>query len=307
MPKSDKQRNNLCHNVRRGINPLHQPSRELQATEFIRKTLVNKETDLERFRQGDVGYISELIELSRKAGKHPARYRRAGTMTDKFNQVVCDIILDLFNDTELPYRIEHWNVRGQYKGLGLFATRSTKYKVIVKATQDEQSNAELLWSSTTGRRHDCVFESEWSEYSAAARASGWWWKKHYVNEDRDHTMDERVWLKARFAIRGRLMFANHKPDAPFHFSRLTQHSPRHHTARVTGKVNYRAKDPVPSQRSGKGSTERTTDLGLLWGRSHLFVKLNTEYVADFECRHCWNLTDASLTADSQVASSGALP
>jgi hypothetical protein len=70
---------------------LHQPSRELQATEFIRKTLVNKETDLDRFRQGDVGYISELIELSRKAGKHPARYRRAGTMTDKFNQVVCDI------------------------------------------------------------------------------------------------------------------------------------------------------------------------------------------------------------------------
>lgn len=71
-------------------------------------------------------------------------------MTDKFNQTVCDIIVDLFQDTELPYRIEHWNVRGQYKGLGLFETRSTKYGVMVKATQDEQSNAELLWSTTTG-------------------------------------------------------------------------------------------------------------------------------------------------------------
>ncbi|GHJ89524.1 hypothetical protein NliqN6_5926 [Naganishia liquefaciens] len=88
MPRSGKQRNNLCNNVRRGTNPVHQPSQELQATEFIRKTLVNKETDLERFRQGDVGYISELLESCRKAGKHPARYRRAGAMTDKFNQTV---------------------------------------------------------------------------------------------------------------------------------------------------------------------------------------------------------------------------
>ena len=251
MPKSEKQRNNLCNNVRRGTNPVHQPSRELQVTEFIRKTLIDRETDLERFRQGDIGYITELLEGSRKAGKHPSRYRRAGTMTDKFNQTVRDIIVDLFRDSELPYRIEHWNIRGRYKGLGLFATRTGKYSVIVKATQDEQSNAELLWSSTTAQRHDCVFESEWSEDSAAARSSGWWWKKHCVNEDRSHTMDERVWLKARFAIRGRLMFANHKPDAPFHFSRLTQHPPHRHTARVTGKVNYRAKDPDKVVRKGQ--------------------------------------------------------
>lgn len=164
-------------------------------------------------------------------------------MTDKFNQPVCDIIVDLFQDTELPYRIEHWNSRGRYKGLGLFATRSTKYGVIVKPTQDEQSNAELLWSATTGKRHDCVFESEWSEDSAAARASGWWWKQHFVNEGRRHTKDERLWLKAQFAIRGRLRFANHKPDASFDFSQITRHSPRHHTARVIGKVSYRAKDP----------------------------------------------------------------
>ncbi|KAJ9091660.1 hypothetical protein QFC21_007135 [Naganishia friedmannii] len=176
MPESVKQRNNLCHNVRRGTNPVHQPSRELQATEFIRKTLINKETDLGRFRRGDVGYITQLMDGSRKAGKHPARYRRAGTMTDKFNETVCDIIVDLFNDTELPYRIEQWTVKGQYRGLGLFTTKSTKQRVIVKATQDEQTNAELLGSSTTGKRHDCVFESEWSEESAAAQASGWWWK-----------------------------------------------------------------------------------------------------------------------------------
>jgi hypothetical protein len=117
MPKARKQRNKLCNNVRRGTNPVHQPSRELQASEFIRKILVNKETDLERFRQGDVGYISELLEACRNAGKHPTRYRRAGTMTDKFNQTVCDTIVDLFQDTELPYRIEHWNIRGRYKGL----------------------------------------------------------------------------------------------------------------------------------------------------------------------------------------------
>ena len=43
-------------------------------------------------------------------------------MTDKFNQTVCDIFADLFQDIELPYRIEHWEVNGQYKGLGLFAT-----------------------------------------------------------------------------------------------------------------------------------------------------------------------------------------
>ncbi|KAJ9091929.1 hypothetical protein QFC21_007042 [Naganishia friedmannii] len=205
MPKSGKQHHNLCHNVRRGTNLVHQPSRELQATEFIRKTLINKQTDLERFRQGDVGYISELLEASRKAGKHPARYQGAGTMTDKFNQTVRDIIVDLFQDTELPYRIEHWNARGQYRGLGLFATKSTKQSAIAKATQDEQGNAESLWSATTGKRHDCVFESEWSEDSTAARASGWWWKQHFVNEDRRHTKDERVWLKARFAIRGRSM------------------------------------------------------------------------------------------------------
>ncbi|KAJ9110954.1 hypothetical protein QFC20_002720 [Naganishia adeliensis] len=156
MPKFGKQRNNLCNNVRRGTNPVHQPSRELHATEFIRKTLVDKDTDLE-----------------------------------------------------------------------------------------------LLWSMTTGKRHDCVFESEWSEDSVAARSSGWWWKKHFVNEDKHHTTNERIWLKARFAIRGRLMFANHKPDAPFHFSQLTQHSPGHHTARVTGKVNYRAKDPDKVARKGQ--------------------------------------------------------
>lgn len=251
MSKLGKQRNNLCNNVRRGTNPVHQPSRELQATEFIRKTLVDKDTDLERFRQGDVGYISELLEASRKAGRHPARFRIAGTMTDKFNQTVCDIIVDLFKDTELPYRIEHWNVRGQYRSLGLFATKSTKQSVIAKASQDERDNAELLWSTTTGKRHDCVFESEWSEDSTAARSSGWWWKKHFVNEDRHHTTNERIWLKARFAIRGRLMFANHKPDAPFHFSQLTRHSPGHHTARVTGKVNYRAKDPDKVVRKGQ--------------------------------------------------------
>lgn len=46
MPKFGKQRNNLCNYVRRGTNPVHQPSRELQATDFITKTLVNMETDL---------------------------------------------------------------------------------------------------------------------------------------------------------------------------------------------------------------------------------------------------------------------
>ncbi|KAJ9093494.1 hypothetical protein QFC20_007118 [Naganishia adeliensis] len=147
-------------------NPVHQPLWERQATEFVRKTLVDSETDLERFRQGDVGYITVLLEACRKAGKHPSRYRRAGTTTDKFNQTVCDIIVNPFQDTELPYCIEHSNIRGRYKGLGLFAARSIKYCVIVKATQDEQSNAELLWSSTTGKQHDCVFESEWSEDSA---------------------------------------------------------------------------------------------------------------------------------------------
>jgi hypothetical protein len=172
-------------------------------------------------------------------------------MTDKFNQTVCDIIVGLFQDTELPYRIDHWSVKGRYKGLGLFATKSTKHSSIVKATNDEESNAELLWSSTTGKRHDCVFESEWSEDSAAARSSGSWWKQHFLDQDRCHTKDERVWLKARFAIRGRLMFANHKPDAPFHFSQLTRHSPRHHTARVTGKVTYRARDPDKIVKKGQ--------------------------------------------------------
>jgi hypothetical protein len=63
-----------------------------------------------------------------------------------------------------------------------------------------------------------------------------------MNAARGYTKNERIWLKAPFAIRGRLMFANHKANAPFHFSQLTRHSPRHHTARVTGKVSYRAKD-----------------------------------------------------------------
>jgi hypothetical protein len=34
-----------------------------------------------------------------------------------------------------------------------------------------------------------------------------------------------------------------RPDASLHFSQLTWHSPGLHAARVTGKVNYRAKDP----------------------------------------------------------------
>ncbi|GHJ89544.1 hypothetical protein NliqN6_5946 [Naganishia liquefaciens] len=162
-------------------------------------------------------------------------------MTDKFNQTVRDIIVDLSQDTGLPFRIEHWNVRGQYRSLGLFAAKSTKHSAIAKASQEERGNAELLWSTTTGKRHDCVFESEWSEDSAAARSTGWWWKKHFVNEDRHHTTNERIWLKARFAIRGRLMFANHKPTHPF-----TIHS-SHGTPlgtiplALTRKVSYRPK------------------------------------------------------------------
>ncbi|KAJ9091921.1 hypothetical protein QFC21_007034 [Naganishia friedmannii] len=246
MPKSDKQRNNLCHNVRPGINPLQQPSQELQATEFIRKTLVNKETELERFRQGDVGYISELLEVSRKAGRHPARYRRAGTMTDKFNQAVCDIIVDLFNDTELPYRIEHWNIRDQYKGLGLFATRSTKYSGSSNALKINK--AMRSFSGRHRRASDTTAYSSQSglrtQHQLEPQAGG-------GSSTLGHTKNERIWLKARFAIRGRLMFANHKPNAPFHFSQLTWHSPRHHTARVIGKVNYRATDADKIVRKGQ--------------------------------------------------------
>jgi hypothetical protein len=47
------------------------------------------------------------------------------------------------------------------------------------------------------------------------------------------------------------MFANHKPLAPFHFSQLTRHSPSHHTARVSGKVSYRAKDADKMVKKGQ--------------------------------------------------------
>jgi hypothetical protein len=43
--------------------------RELQATESIRKILVNKETDLERFRHSDIDYITELLAVSPKSWK----------------------------------------------------------------------------------------------------------------------------------------------------------------------------------------------------------------------------------------------
>lgn len=113
----------------------------------------------------------------------------------------CVILSWIHLTTELPYRIEHWNIKGQYNRPVCFFDEICQKYVIVKCTHNEQSNAELLWSSMTGKRHDCVFEAEWSEDSAASRALGWWRKQHFVNEDRCRAKDEKVWVKASFATR----------------------------------------------------------------------------------------------------------
>lgn len=216
----------------------HAPSRMLLVMEWIRKTFISAKVDLDRLRQMNIPYIEE--RLAQVKSKYPLQWRRRQEQR-RFRGLVIESIRNLFAHNK-AWRIDHWELRGKYLGLGLFSTTSSIRKLIAEMDA-EPPNAERIYSSATATTHDSIFQHTFSKAISESAEQDEPWLTGMADGRNHYAMP--------FAIFGALMFVNHGNSGRFCFSKLKiENKEAMGQERMIGKVRLRAKDQNGSIKIG---------------------------------------------------------
>lgn len=218
-----------------GLEEWKMPSVWLLVMQWVRRNILVKGVDLERFRADDMPYLDKLVDDLYKGTQVPSRYPKPKG-DEALKKMARKIIRSLFvSKVELPYQIGHWYVEEEWKGMGLFATRQVSTQTIAdEFAAAESQNCELVWADAIHEGFDSVYTGRWSETKKEAQKY-WYQKKHLLSGKHSASSDD-IGFAAKFAVYGRLMFANHHPKAPFFFKPFTPKTPYNVADRFKGKL-----------------------------------------------------------------------
>ncbi|KAJ9112496.1 hypothetical protein QFC22_006243 [Naganishia vaughanmartiniae] len=211
--------------------------------------MLRKGVLLDQYRKENYAYFEEEYNRCWKANRAPTAYRGKKDGKANMKGMVWEIIQNLFRPhSDIPYQIDHWEVDGEWKGMGLFTTCETTTGNIGRAFKEyEPDNCQLLWAPATLEYYESIYTCKWMEKKKGAREKGWYLKKDFVKEE----TDTHYRLEAPFFLYGILMFANHGDRAPFFFREFKPIPPSNNKGRMFGFVTIELHDdswdyPVPA-------------------------------------------------------------
>jgi hypothetical protein len=217
-----------------------QPSQVLSVLQWSRTNLFLEGVNLDRFREGDMKYVDELVDAAlKKKKKLPRQYRRTSNGKYNFKAKVRETVQHLFKTpADLPYEIDHWKIGDKWMGLGLFTTRRIHTKTLGQLlAKAEPNNCELMWADACYEGYDSLYTCNWQETVESAQVR-WGMKQHLVS-NANKVKRNHIGFRAIFAVYGRLMFANHHNDADFFFEGFAPMTPEGKNERIQGKLTIR--------------------------------------------------------------------
>jgi hypothetical protein len=270
------------HSQAKAVNPggvidrWKRPTEVITATQWVRDVILVDGTNLTPFRTGDRPVIDNMLEELDAKKLFPKEYRNSNDKSH-FKSLVRGVIKSIFESKhQLSYEVDHWRVKGEWKGMGLFTTRKTNTRCIELqfGMLEKEDNAELVWSEATTSRYDSVYTCNWTgpapkeddgeeeneeeKWKRAQRAAenkrkkdardaknkkkrknlglGGLTQKDHFRSDDVPVKPGRIGFSAPFIIHKRLMFANHHSKAPFFFSTFTPKTPAMAIGKITGRV-----------------------------------------------------------------------
>lgn len=215
------------------------PSLGLSVTQWVRRHVLVEGKDLDRFRQGDMQYLEDLVNEKLAESALPNQYKDQKNGINNFKGKVRGIIKHLFQTPpDLPYEIDHWYVDHRWIGMGLFTTQKIHTRTLGQLfAQNESTNCELLWSEACHEGYDSVYTCNWQESKESAQQK-WHLKQHLVSSAKKVKRDH-IGFRALFAVYGRLMFANHHKHADFFFENFTPVTPWAQKQKIHGTLTIR--------------------------------------------------------------------